>query len=55
MNRLDLLEDYLTSRGFRFGRVDGGITGAKRQAAIDDFNRPDSPLFVMVSQLGGEE
>lgn len=28
---LDVLEDYLASRGFSFGRVDGSVTGDKRQ------------------------
>lgn len=28
---LDVLEDYLQSRGFSFGRVDGSVTGDKRQ------------------------
>lgn len=28
---LDVLEDYLGSRGFSFGRVDGSVTGDKRQ------------------------
>lgn len=50
--RLDVLEDYLTSRGFQFGRIDGSITGAKRQASIDEYNREGSPLFIMVIPLG---
>lgn len=52
MCRLDVLEDYLTSRGFQFGRIDGSITGAKRQASIDEYNREGSPLFIMVIPLG---
>jgi len=28
---LDILEDYLEGRGFSFGRIDGTITGDKRQ------------------------
>lgn len=47
-----MLEDYLTSRGLQFGRIDGSITGAKRQASIDEYNREGSPLFIMVIPLG---
>lgn len=35
---LDLLEDYLEGEGFRYERIDGGITGSLRQEAIDRFN-----------------
>jgi SNF2 family DNA or RNA helicase len=45
---LDVLEDYLNARCLAFGRIDGSITGDKRQAAIDEFTKPDSPLSVMV-------
>lgn len=31
---LDVLEDYLQSRAFSFGRVDGSVTGDKRQVRI---------------------
>lgn len=35
---LDLLEDFLDSEGYKYERIDGGITGALRQEAIDRFN-----------------
>ena len=35
---LDLLEDFLTYQGYDYERIDGGITGADRQQAIDRFN-----------------
>jgi hypothetical protein len=52
---LDILEDYLLLRRYLYERIDGAITGAKRQAAIDRFCVPDSPLFVMLlsTKAGG--
>merc|ERR1712079_902944 len=35
---LDLLEDYLEGMGFKYERIDGGITGTVRQEAIDRSN-----------------
>jgi superfamily II DNA or RNA helicase len=52
---LDILEDYLALRKFSYDRIDGGITGRKRQAAIDRFCQPDSSLFIMLlsTRAGG--
>lgn len=35
---LDLLEDFLEFEGYKYERIDGGITGSLRQEAIDRFN-----------------
>jgi len=35
---LDILEDFLEFEGFKYERIDGGITGSQRQDAIDRFN-----------------
>lgn len=35
---LDLLEDFLENEGYKYERIDGGITGGMRQEAIDRFN-----------------
>ena len=35
---LDLLEDFLDFEGYKYERIDGGVTGALRQEAIDRFN-----------------
>ena len=40
---LDLLEDFLEHEGYKYERIDGGITGNMRQEAIDRFNGKDSP------------
>ncbi len=35
---LDILEDFLENEGYKYERIDGGITGSLRQDAIDRFN-----------------
>jgi len=35
---LDLLEDFMEFEGYKYERIDGSITGALRQDAIDRFN-----------------
>lgn len=35
---LDLLEDFMEFEGYKYERIDGGITGGLRQEAIDRFN-----------------
>lgn len=58
---LDLIEDYLTSRGMKMERIDGSITGQKRQQAIDRFQAKNSakasePPFIMLlsTRAGGQ-
>lgn len=41
---LDLLEDFLENEGYKYERIDGGITGGMRQEAIDRFNGETSAL-----------
>src|SRR5262249_43704448 len=36
---LDILELYLQHRGIKFERIDGGVRGNDRQAAIDRFSK----------------
>jgi superfamily II DNA or RNA helicase len=52
---LDILEDYLKHRGWRYERLDGSITGDQREAAIDRFSRADSDRFVflLTTRAGG--
>ena len=35
---LDILEDFLETAGYKYERIDGGVTGTQRQEAIDRFN-----------------
>ncbi|EJK61181.1 hypothetical protein THAOC_18377, partial [Thalassiosira oceanica] len=55
---LDIIEDYLGGRGFKAERIDGSITGLKRQAAIDRFQAKDSgnreqPFIMLLSTRAG--
>lgn len=46
---LDLLEDFLEFEGYKYERIDGGITGGLRQEAIDRFNgESDYPQWFWV-------
>eukprot|EP00981_Chlorochromonas_danica_P016009 scaffold15198_cov338-Ochromonas_danica.AAC.1 len=51
---LDIIEDYLHDRHYLYDRVDGSVTGRKRQAAIDRFTN-NSQVFVMLlsTRAGG--
>jgi chromodomain-helicase-DNA-binding protein 4 len=52
---LDILEDFLDGAGYKFERIDGGITGNQRQEAIDRFNAPGAQQFVFLlsTRAGG--
>ena len=59
---LDIIEDYLDLRGFRFERIDGSITGLKRQRAIDRYQAPlinpsgdhsKAPFIMLISTKAG--
>ncbi|KYQ90130.1 myb domain-containing protein [Tieghemostelium lacteum] len=52
---LNILDDYLSYRGYPHERIDGAIKASERQAAIDRFSRPDSDRFVFLlcTRAGG--
>lgn len=54
---LDIIEDYLSLKKFKFERIDGSITGKKRQMAIDRFQSMESldTSFIMLlsTRAGG--
>lgn len=52
---LNLIEDYLIAKRFLFERIDGGVQGSMRQAAIDRFCKPESDRFVFLlcTRAGG--
>jgi chromodomain-helicase-DNA-binding protein 7 len=52
---LDILESFLKYRHYACERLDGGITGHRRQAAIDRFTKEDSESFVFLlsTRAGG--
>lgn len=55
---LDIIEDYMSLRGFSYERVDGAVTGKKRQAAIDRYSNttsadPNSIFAMLLSTRAG--
>ncbi|GAB6031265.1 choline dehydrogenase 5 [Chamberlinius hualienensis] len=52
---LDILEDFLDYEGYKYERIDGGITGSQRQDAIDRFNAPGAQqfCFLLSTRAGG--
>ncbi|ODV80341.1 uncharacterized protein CANTADRAFT_25950 [Suhomyces tanzawaensis NRRL Y-17324] len=52
---LDILGDYLSIKGYKFQRLDGGIPSAQRRISIDHFNAPDSQdfVFLLSTRAGG--
>lgn len=55
---LDILEDYFNARSFSFERIDGSITGHRRQQAIDRYQTPgtvdrEAPFIMMLSTKAG--
>jgi SNF2 family DNA or RNA helicase len=52
---LDLIEEYIELKGLAYERLDGSVTGDKRQAAIDRFCEPgsDTFLFLLGTRAGG--
>lgn len=52
---LDILQDFLTLRGYTFARLDGSTNRVQRSIDIAAFNRPDSPMFAFLlsTRAGG--
>ncbi|KAK9146857.1 hypothetical protein Sjap_006760 [Stephania japonica] len=52
---LDILEDYLMFRGYKYCRIDGNTGGEDRDASIDAFNQPGSEkfIFLLSTRAGG--
>jgi SNF2 family DNA or RNA helicase len=52
---LDILDDFLTMRGWRFTRLDGSMNRVQRMININVFNSPSSPYFcfLMTTRAGG--
>jgi ATP-dependent DNA helicase len=51
---LDILEDYLTMRGYQYSRIDGSSAQQDREANIQTFNsRPDVFCFLLSTRAGG--
>lgn len=52
---LDLIQEYLRYLNWQFERIDGGVRGEHRQAAIDRFSAEGSECFVFLlcTRAGG--
>ncbi|GIL69867.1 hypothetical protein Vretifemale_646 [Volvox reticuliferus] len=52
---LDIIEDYLVSRGFNFRRLDGSTNRIQRMIDIEQFNMPGSKIFIYIlcTRAGG--
>ncbi|KAF3280634.1 hypothetical protein TWF132_011713 [Orbilia oligospora] len=55
VNMLDLLQEYLTLRGFSYQRIDGTVSASNRKTAIDRYNAPGSEdfCFLLSTRAGG--
>merc|ERR1712087_1032475 len=51
---LDIMEDYLNFREHLYERLDGSVTGADRQEAIDRYQKDDNIFcFLLTTRAGG--
>ena len=52
---LDILEDYMVMRGFKYCRIDGNTDYDVRESSIDAFNAPNSEkfCFILSTRAGG--
>ncbi|WOK94287.1 hypothetical protein Cni_G02989 [Canna indica] len=48
---LDVMEEYLYSKGYRYLRLDGHTSGLDRGALVEEFNRPDSQAFMFLLSI----
>lgn len=53
---LDIIQDYLTMRGYKFARLDGSTHRVNREVRITQFNQVGSEifLFLLSTRAGGE-
>jgi SNF2 family DNA or RNA helicase len=52
---LDILDDFLRYRGFRYCRIDGQTSALDREIRIEEFQKADSDkqLFILSTRAGG--
>ena len=52
---LDILEDFMIMRGYKYCRIDGNTDYEMREKSIDDFNREGSDkfCFILSTRAGG--
>ncbi|KAG2159672.1 uncharacterized protein EDB93DRAFT_1111462 [Suillus bovinus] len=51
---LDIIEDFVRGEGYKYSRLDGNTKQADRQKGMDEFNKPNSDVFIyMLSTRAG--
>jgi SWI/SNF-related matrix-associated actin-dependent regulator of chromatin subfamily A member 5 len=52
---LNILDDFLRYRGFKYCRIDGQTSANDREIRIEDFQKPDSDkeVFILSTRAGG--
>ncbi|OQS54638.1 ISW2 [Ecytonucleospora hepatopenaei] len=52
---LDIFEDYIRMRGYKYRRIDGSTDGGLRNTYINDFNKENSDIFIFIltTRAGG--
>ena len=51
---LDIIEDYLVTKGYPFERIDGSVSDSDRPRSIDRFNEdPNAFVFLLSTKAGG--
>jgi len=52
---LNILDDYLRYRGYKYLRIDGQTSSLDRETRIDDFMKPESDyfIFLLTTRAGG--
>ena len=52
---LDIMEDFMVMRGYKYCRIDGNTTYEDREKSIDDFNSEGSDIFcfILSTRAGG--
>ena len=52
---LDILDDYMRVKGYKYCRIDGQTSANDRELRIEDFQREDSDLFcfLLSTRAGG--
>uniref|UniRef100_A0AAZ3RWE6 Uncharacterized protein n=1 Tax=Oncorhynchus tshawytscha TaxID=74940 RepID=A0AAZ3RWE6_ONCTS len=50
---LDILQDYMEYRGYRYERLDGSVRGEERNLAIKNFSSKDVFVFLLSTKAGG--
>ncbi|KAK4787237.1 hypothetical protein SAY86_011070 [Trapa natans] len=48
---LDVMEEYLNLKHYRYLRLDGHTSGGDRGALIEMFNQPNSPFFIFLLSI----